>query len=319
VVLLLTLTTVHAAPFLGIEGAPEVDLGVALLWGVVVGWTFATVGAFGGILAAVGHLSILGLGGFASSVAETQPELSRQITDSIRVSNQWLVGFSAIVACLSYLRQGRLVAPLSISLGGGAVLGSFLTPLLTAGRLSLSSYLGFFGAFTLLVGAYLLWESRQRRRDERGRVELLQLGMRRVCFSFAGRSYSFQPVLPFTAGFCVGSLASLLGVGGGFLYVPFLTSVLRLPYFIVAGTSALAVLVGMAVSISTYMLVKKVTVDFTLLAAELAGVALGSVIGARTSARLGETHLRLLFALLAFYVGLRYLTMGFLGESLLPP
>jgi len=318
-VMLTAPAAVHAAPFLGIEGAPEVELSLALLWGVVVGWCFATVGAFGGILAAVGHLSILGLGGFASSLAETQPELSRRITDSIRVSNQWLVGFSALVACLSYARERRLVAPLSISLGSGAVLGSVLVPLLTAGRLSLRSYLGFFGAFTLLVGAYLLWESRHRRASERGRVELLQLSLSRVSFSFAGRSYSFAPVFPFLAGFCVGSLASLLGVGGGFLYVPFLTSVLKLPYYIVAGTSALAVLVGMAVSISTYMLVKKVAVDFTLLAAELAGVALGSFIGSKTSAYLSELHLRLLFALLAFYVGIRYLSMGFLGVSLLPP
>ncbi len=284
-----------------------------------MGWTFATVGAFGVILAAVGHITVLGLGGFASSVAETDPELSRRVTDSIRVSNQWLVGFSALVACLSYARERRLVPPLSVSLGAGAVVGSVLVPLLSAGRVSLRSYLGYFGGFTLLVGAYLLWESRHRRRSLRGEVRLEEVSLRRVRFTFSGKSYSFPPVLPFIAGFCVGSVASLLGVGGGFLYVPFLTSVLRLPYYIVAGTSALAVLVGMSVSITTYMVVKKVAVDFTLLLAELAGVALGSFIGSKTSARLSEVHLRVLFALLAFYVGLRYLSMGFLGESLLPP
>ena len=45
------------------------------------------------------------------------------------------------------------------------------------------------------------------------------------------------------------AISSFIGVGGGFLYVPFLTSVVGLPMFIVAGTSALAVLVSMVISI----------------------------------------------------------------------
>ncbi len=45
------------------------------------------------------------------------------------------------------------------------------------------------------------------------------------------------------------AISAFIGVGGGFLYVPFLTSVAGLPMFIVAGTSALAVLVGMITNI----------------------------------------------------------------------
>jgi len=41
---------------------------VHLLWCIWVGWIFSTVGAFGGIMAGVGHISILGIGNWASKL-----------------------------------------------------------------------------------------------------------------------------------------------------------------------------------------------------------------------------------------------------------
>ncbi len=341
-------TTVHASEaggYLGIPGAPEVSLPVAFLWAIFVGWIFSTVGAFGGVMAGVGHLTIFGLGDFAASLRSTSPQLSMRVTDSIRVSNQWLVGFSAVISALNYYRMRRIVVPLALALGSGAVIGSLLTPILTAGRLSLKAYLGYFGLFTLLVGFVLLYETTPRaqasRRKaaeaarafearmrelrqsddvlEREGVRITEFGLRRISFTFFGQEFSFNPLLPFFGGLAIGSLASLLGVGGGFLYVPFLTSVVGLPYFIVAGTSALSVAIGMVVSIFSYMVIKQVPVHLPLLAAELFGVALGSYIGPKTSKYIPEKYLKVLFALLAFYVGIRYITKGFLGRSLLPP
>ena len=70
----------------------------------------------------------------------------------------------------------------------------------------------------------------------------------------------------------IAALASFLGVGGGFLYVPFLTSVAGLPMFLVAGTSGLVVLVGMIVSIFSYMVGKGVPVQWGFIGAELVGI-----------------------------------------------
>ena len=53
----------QAAPgYLGIPGGKQISLVTALLWSVLVGWVFSTVGAFGGVLAGVGHISVFGLG-----------------------------------------------------------------------------------------------------------------------------------------------------------------------------------------------------------------------------------------------------------------
>ena len=76
----------------------------------------------------------------------------------------------------------------------------------------------------------------------------------------------------------ISAVAAFPGVGGGFLLVPFLTSVAELPMYLAAGTSALAVLISMITSIVT-LISKGVQFDWMLIGLELVGVAVGSVIG----------------------------------------
>ncbi|MGD9211930.1 MAG: sulfite exporter TauE/SafE family protein, partial [Desulfobacteraceae bacterium] len=113
--------------FLGIPGGPTPNLVIGFLWAVWVGWIFSTVGAFGGIMAGVGHITIFGLGDYAKGFGKGAP-LNKLVTDSIRVSNQWLVGLSALISSTNYYRMGRLVAPLGICLAIGGVAGSWLIP-----------------------------------------------------------------------------------------------------------------------------------------------------------------------------------------------
>ena len=335
-----------ATGFMGIHGAPSVDLALAFLWTVWVGWVFSTVGAFGGILAGVGHLSIFGLGDYAAEFDETSPVLDKLITDSIRTSNQWLVGLSAAVASFNYYRMGRLVMPLALFLGLGSVLGSTLVPWLTAGEVSLRNYLGTFGLFVLLMGAYLFYEttSRGQARKRNAReaalafeasikarrpaskaeagdqgVRIEAIGPKNVTFTFFGVAFSFNPIVPVLGGFAVAALASFLGVGGGFLLVPFLIGIAGLPMYLVAGTASLAVLIGMVTSIFSFMVIKGTPVFWPLVGVEMMGVFVGSLIGPRLSRYIPDVWLQRLFVALVLYVGIRFFTKGFLGTSLVPP
>ena len=78
--------TFRPAGFLGIPGGPEVNPVMAFAWAIWVGWIFSTVGAFGGVMASVGHISIFGLGDYGSSFGKGTP-MNKLVTDSIRVSN----------------------------------------------------------------------------------------------------------------------------------------------------------------------------------------------------------------------------------------
>jgi uncharacterized protein len=145
--------------YLGIPGGLQVNLLLGFLWAVWVGWIFSTVGAFGGIMAGVGHITIFGIGKHAGEFRETAPMLNKVITDSVRVSNQFLVGMSALISSFNYYRMGRLVLPLGLALAFGSMFGSYLIPWLTAGKISFKAYIGYFGIFVLALGFVMLYET----------------------------------------------------------------------------------------------------------------------------------------------------------------
>jgi uncharacterized protein len=104
-------------------------------------------------------------------------------------------------------------------------------------------------------------------------------------------------------------------VGGGFLLVPFLTSVSQLPMYLAAGTSALAVLISMITSIIT-LITKGTVFDWGMIGIQLVGIAVGSVIGPRTSKFFPDVWLKRLFIVLALYVGIRFVLRGFFGINI---
>ena len=57
-----------AQGFMGIPGAPHHFWLFYILWGIWVGWIFSSVGAFGGIMAGVGHISVFGLSDYAADL-----------------------------------------------------------------------------------------------------------------------------------------------------------------------------------------------------------------------------------------------------------
>ena len=331
--------------FMGIPGAPHSFWLFYILWGIWVGWIFSSVGAFGGIMAGVGHITVFGLADYGRTFKSTSPPLNKLLTDSIRVCNQYLVGLSAFISSVTYYRMGRLVLPLGLCLAIGGILGAYLIPVLTAGKINLSMYIGYFGIVVFAVAFVLFYETtpagQERKKaakaaakafedihirkcavDDTGAhacgVQVTHWGLTRIIFTFYGQEFSFNPLWPVLGGFVIAAISAFIGVGGGFLYVPFLTSVAGLPMFIVAGTSALAVLVSMITSIFTFMFVKSVPVDFVMIFTELIGIAIGSVLGPLTSKYIPEVWLKRLFVVLAVYVGIGYLTKGFLGHSIMP-
>ncbi|MDZ7580687.1 MAG: sulfite exporter TauE/SafE family protein [Deltaproteobacteria bacterium] len=322
-----------AAPgYLGIPGGIQINLIVAFFWAVWVGWVFSTVGAFGGIMAGVGHISVFGLGAYAKTFKDTAPELNKFVTDSIRVSNQWLVGLSALVSSVNYAKQKRLVIPLGIFLGLGSLLAAFLVVYTTMGKVKFSEYQGYFGLIVFIIGGFMIYEmtpkgqSKKKASKEavkafeiavKQKGDITQQGVKTIKFnlvrteiSFFGQTFGFSPIWAFVGGFFISAISSFIGVGGGFLYVPFLTSVVGLPMFIAAGTSALAVLISMVLSIFNFM-IKGVTVYWIMIGVELVGIFIGSMIGPRTGKFIPEKGLKWFFIVLACYVGLDYTLRGF--------
>ncbi len=326
--------------YLGIPGAPKPNFIVGLLWAIWVGWIFSTVGAFGGIMAGVGHITIFGLADYAKSFKKTNPALNKFLTDTIRVSNMFLVGISALVSTINYWRMKRIVAPLAIAMAIGAVGGAVGIAELTAGKISLKAYIGYFGLAVFAVAGFMWYGTTEAARAKRKAareaakrfeeaakkggggeegVKIVRFSLTECVFTFYGVEFKFSPLLAALGGFGIAIIAVFLGIGGGFLLVPFMTDIVKLPMFIVAGTSAFIVLVKMIVGIFTYIVLKGVTVWWPFIGTELIGIFIGSMIGPRTQKYIPDIWLKRLFVLLAIYVGLRYTSKGFLGYSIVPP
>ncbi len=102
---------------------------------------------------------------------------------------------------------------------------------------------------------------------------------------------------PLALGFISGVLAGVMGIGGGFIMVPAMIYLLRMPTTVVIGTSLLQVLF---ISILTTFLHAAVnqTVDVLLALILMLGGVVGVQWGARVGARLRSDQLRFLIAVL---------------------
>ena len=225
---------------------------------------------------------------------------------------------SSTSGVLSYWRKGGVDFKLAGVLLCGGVVGSsagvWLFSLLRAmGQLDLIisvSYMLFLGT----IGGMMLVESvRAVWRDARGRaVSLRKPGqhgaLHRLPFKVAFRkSRLYISVIPIVAlGAAIGFIGSILGIGGGFIMVPALIYLLRVPGNVVIGTSLVQILVTMAVATVLHATTTG-SVDLVLGLILMVGGVLGAQFGVSAGQKLKGEQLRLLLALLILAVGARFL------------
>ena len=295
----------------------QFDPVLAFAWSVLAGFLMAMGTGGGGLLAGIGHLSILGIGD----------------PNTIKVVNQILEFTSRVVSVPVYLKQRRILWPLAFSFGIGAPLGAIAGSWASRHYLAdLSLYRTVFGALILLVAARMLYEAIAKPRtlrpelrrafDVSDRIQerigrttgasfeppaIVQLRLRQVRISCAGESFTFDPLVAVASGFAIAFVGSMLGVAGGFLVAPFMASVLFFPMFFVAGTALVALMVPLVASVATYLYLQ-VDVDWSLVAIEVPGVAVGSLAAPLVNRRINEKHLRLLVAVVLLCIGVFYLS-----------
>jgi len=96
-----------------------------------------------------------------------------------------------------------------------------------------------------------------------------------------------------------------MGIGGGFLLVPMLIYLLRVPTSTVIGTSMVLTLVTMT-SATLLHAVTNHLVDAVLALILMAGGVIGAQFGTRAGQRMSGEGLRLLLGLLIMAVGIRF-------------
>lgn len=121
---------------------------------------------------------------------------------------------------------------------------------------------------------------------------------------------AFPPIM---IGIVVGFLSAIMGVGGGFIIVPAMIYLLRMPTSVVVGTSLFQVVFVTAATTILHA-VTNMNVDIVLALLLMAGGVIGAQFGAVAGEKLKGEQLRFLLAGLVLLVGLR---MGW--DLFIPP
>ena len=276
------------------------DLGfspyLAFAWCVLCGFFMSAGAGGGGILAGIGHISILGI---------TDPNL-------IKVANQILEFASRLVSVPLYHRQKRLVWSLALSFGIGAPIGAAVGSWFSKTYLSdMAVYRPVFGLLVTLVAARVLYEGWFKKQakpaaPDGSHPRTIEFGWRRAIVRFGGRDLGFNPWAAAAGGFAISFVGSAMGVGGGFLVTPFMASMLLFPMFLVVGTGLVALMIPLTVSVLTYLALD-VRMDWTLIAVEVPGILAGSLLGPVLNRYLNEKALKTFVAAVLLAIGVYYL------------
>ena len=223
---------------------------------------------------------------------------------------------SSISGTLAHLKRGTIDVKLGLVLLLGGIAGSALgvwlfTLLRRLGQLDLMIsllYVVFLGA----IGSLMVIESLHARRRVKagGQSDVRKPGQHNwihgLPFKMRFRkSMLYLSALPVIAiGFGIGMLVSVMGVGGGFIMVPALIYLLRVPTAVVIGTSLFQIIFVTAFTTILQAYLNQ-TVDIVLALVLMVGGVIGAQFGAAAGLKLRGDQLRALLGLLVLAVCLR--------------
>lgn len=164
------------------------------------------------------------------------------------------------------------------------------------------------------IGGYMFVESLRSMRQgsevarEEGRPSLYTRMVNSLPWQmdFPRSNVRLSLLMPLVLGVLVGTLAAIMGVGGGFIMVPVMVYLLRMPMHMVVGTSLFQILFT-CINVTIFQARLNHTVDFVLALILLLGSTIGAQVGAATSKRLKADQLKILLAIIVLGVTVKML------------
>jgi uncharacterized membrane protein YfcA len=175
-----------------------------------------------------------------------------------------------------------------------------------------------------VVGAYMFIESLQsmrKKKSEEVKLEKKSVVARflkslpmQTHFEKSGVTHSVM--VPILLGGFVGILAAIMGVGGGFLMVPVMFYILKMPMHVIVGTSLFQILFT-CVEVTFLQSYTNHTVDFILAVLLLLGSTVGAQAGAVVGRKLKGDQLKIFLAVIVLVVTVKIFFELTLNPSLL--
>jgi uncharacterized membrane protein YfcA len=268
-----------------------------------------------GLGAAVGFLS--GMFGVGGGFILTPFLMFWGIPPAVAVATQSpQIVASSVSGVVTHWRKGNVDFKMGGVLLSGGLLGSVVgihlfNALRAAGQEDLFislAYVIFLGS----IGGLMMWESVQAVRQSAGGTS----GARRAAGThhwvhglplkvrFHKSKLYISAIPPLLLGLLIGVLSVVMGVGGGFILVPAMIYLLRMPTSVVVGTSLFQVVFIGAFSTLLHAVTNQ-SVDAILAGLLIAGGVIGAQFGVRFGERLRSDWMRLCLAALLLMICVR--------------
>lgn len=258
---------------------------LAALLGLAVGLVIGGLGGGGGVLTVPALVYVLGQGAQDATTASVV-----------------IVGISALVGVLARLRRRSGVAELDLRRGlllglaglPAAYLGTLLNQHVAPPVLLLS-----FALLTVVAAVAMLLDARRTRPAAPPEPSAPGGGTTAVA---APPRLLVTAVKVVGSGAAVGFLTGFLGVGGGFLAVPALVLVLRMPMRTAVGTSLLLIVLNSASALVSRL--GALHLDWHVVLPFTVAAVVATLLGKRVADRLSGRTLTVAFSLVLIAVGL---------------
>ncbi len=295
---------------------------VVLLGAFLIGVLFVIMGAAGGLFTAAFQITVLG----------TKGPLGINAANTVKPTNLFLTLCSPVTGLINYFKDRRFAWPVAIFFAIGILIGAFfLGPTFSAKYLPMKAYKFYLGIICFFIGIKLFHESLpstiekkkalkavvqkfneavKRAKEtgeaaELGKVEFDSFNIIRFDMRFWGETFVARPLTMLIAGILMGMIAASFGVGGGFMFMPFMTSVMGYPMYLAVPIALAGTFATSCGGIAKYILLGY-SPDWLMAVCIAVGAIGGGMVGPKIQKKLPEIFLKRLLAAALIVVFMKY-------------
>ncbi len=295
---------------------------IVLLGAFIIGVLFVIMGAAGGLFTAAYQITVIG----------TKGPIGINAANTIKPTNLFLTLCSPITGLISYFKAKRFAWPVAIFFALGILIGAFfIGPTFSAKYLPLKAYKFYLGIICLLIGFKLFHESlpstiekkkalkaivqkfnkaveeakKTGKAAELGKVEFDKFNIIKFDMRFWGETFVARPLTMLIGGIIMGMIASSFGVGGGFMFMPFMTTFMGYPMYLAVPIALAGTFATSCGGIAKYILMGYQP-DWIMAACIAGGAIGGGMVGPRIQKKLPEIFLKRMLALALIIVFMKY-------------
>jgi uncharacterized membrane protein YfcA len=296
--MVVTVLAVAAFPILLPIAGMSINVGLLVSLGAMIGFMSGLLGVGGGFLMTP-ILMMIGVPPTVAAASDTNAIVATSasgVAAHFRLKNVDLkMGATCLVGGLSGSAIGVQLIKVLRALGNADLFITFMYIVV----------LGGIGSFTVsdsikkLRRGVMAPKGRLRPKGGRGLLSKLPL---QVEFPRSGVRHSM--LVPFGLCMMVGIMTAVMGVGGGFIMVPMMVYMLRMPAHVAVGTDLFQILFT-CMGATLMQAATNRTVDVVLAILIAAGSTIGAQLGARVSRHLRGEQLLIVLGVLALAVGVK--------------